>query len=112
MVHQIPCTLLPNKVILDRGNEFKAEFKSLIENDSSINIRPITSRNSQANSVLERVHQTMGTMIRTYEIQEMVLDDDDPWDGILSATMFALCSTVHAATQYSSTHMSLDKTQS
>ena len=30
----------------------------------------------------------------------MVLDDDNPWDGILSATMFALRATVHTTSQY------------
>ena len=30
----------------------------------------------------------------------MVLDDDNPWDGILSATMFALRATVHTTLQY------------
>ena len=35
---------LPNKVSLDRGNEFKAEFKSLIEKDYGIKIRTIKTR--------------------------------------------------------------------
>ena len=30
----------------------------------------------------------------------MVLDDDNPWDGILAATMFALRATVHTTSQY------------
>ena len=30
----------------------------------------------------------------------MVLDDENPWDGILASTMFALRVTVHTATQY------------
>ena len=30
----------------------------------------------------------------------MVLDDENPWDGILAATMFALRATVHTTSQY------------
>ena len=91
---------LPEKVILDRGNKFLAEFKELIEKDYGIQIKPITTRNPQANAVLERVHQTIGNIIRTFRVNEMVLDDENPWDGILAATMFALRATVHTTSQY------------
>ena len=30
----------------------------------------------------------------------MVLDDINPWDGILAATMFAVHATVHTTTQH------------
>ena len=30
----------------------------------------------------------------------MVLDDVNPWDGILAATIFALRATVHTTMQY------------
>ena len=30
----------------------------------------------------------------------MVLDDENPWDGILASTMFALRVTVYTTTQY------------
>ena len=38
---------LPSKIIVDKKNEFKAKF---------ITVKPITSRNPQANAILERVH--------------------------------------------------------
>ena len=97
MANQIP---LPEKVILDRGNEFLAEFKELIEKDYGILIRPITTRNPQANAILERVHQTIGNIIRTFKVNKMVLDDENPWNGILATTMFALRATVHTTSQY------------
>jgi len=34
-------------------------------------------------------------MIRTFELQENYLDEDDPWAGILAATAFAVRSTYH-----------------
>ena len=91
---------IPNKVIMDRGNEFLAEFREMIINDYGITVKPITSRNPQANAILERVHQTIGNILRTFKVQNMVLDDENPWDGILASTMFALRATVHTTTQY------------
>ena len=91
---------LPNKVIVDRGNEFLAEFREMIINDYGITVKPITSRNPQANAILERVHQTIGNILRTFKVQNIVLDDKNPWDGILTSTMFALRATVHTTTQY------------
>ena len=88
---------LPSKVILDRSNEFKAEFKSLIENDHGNKIGPITTRNPQANSVLDHANQTIGNIRRIFKVQNMVLDDDDPWDGILAGSMFALHTKVHTS---------------
>ena len=37
---------LPNKVTVNRGNEFLAEFREMIVNDYSIRVKPITFRNS------------------------------------------------------------------
>ena len=50
---------LPNKVLVDRGNEFLAKFQEMITNDYSITVKLITSRYSQANAILERVHQQL-----------------------------------------------------
>ena len=44
------------KIIVDQGNEFLAESKTMIQADYGIIIKPITSRNPQANSILERGH--------------------------------------------------------
>ena len=44
---------------------------------------------------MERIHQVIGNMIRTFELERNYLDEDDPWKGILSATAFAIRSTLH-----------------
>ena len=85
----------PNKVIYDQGKEFLGEFSRMIKEDYNIKQAPITTRNPQANSVLERVHQTIGNIIRTFEINSQEVDEDDPFAGILSATMFAIRATYH-----------------
>ena len=52
----------------------------------------MTLRNSYY--ILERIHQTIGNIIRTLKVQNMVIDDENPWDEVLAPTMFALRATV------------------
>ena len=70
----------PTQVVYDRGNEFMAEFSAMIK-DYGITKRPITKRNPQANSIIERIHQTIGNILRTFRVQENELDKEDPWGG-------------------------------
>ena len=68
--------LLPNKEIVDRENEFLAELREMIINDYGITIKPINnSRNSQTNAILERVHQIIGDLLRTFKVQKIVPED-------------------------------------
>ena len=92
---------LPNKGIVHRGNEFLAKFTKMIINDYSIKVKPITFRNPQANAMLERVHQTICNILCTLKVQNMLLDNKNPWGDILASTMFVLRDTVHTTTQYS-----------
>ena len=57
--------------------------------------KPITTRNPQANAILEQAHQTIGNIIRTFQIDKVKLDMENTWEGILAALIFALQSTVH-----------------
>ena len=45
----LTCYLLPNKVIVDMGNEFPIEFKEMITNDYVLTVKPNTSSNPQVN---------------------------------------------------------------
>ena len=89
----------PNNIVLDRGKEFMAEFLQMIKNDYGLKVKPITTRNPQANAIIERVHQTIGNILRTFNIKD--LDEQDPWSGILAATMFAIKATYHTTMQAS-----------
>ena len=62
----------PKKIIYDRGTEFKAEFKKMVQEDYMVVPKPITKRNPQANGIVERVHQTIGNMVRTFSVQDNV----------------------------------------
>ena len=89
----------PTQITYDRGTEFMAEFAEMVSNDYGIKRKPATTRNPQANSVIERIHQTLGNIIRVYDYD--ALDDKDPWSGPLSAAMFALRATYHTTLQAS-----------
>jgi len=107
-VEQTWLTRYPWPTILrfDRGAEFMGEFVRMAKQDYGLKTRPITARNPQANSIIERVHQTLGTLIRTYTMNpELELDEQDPWSGILSAAMFALRATYHTTLQASPTQL-------
>ena len=50
-------------------------------------------QNPQANAI---AHQTLRNLIRSFELQDNpYLDLDDPWSGILTAALFAMCSMYH-----------------
>ena len=67
----------------------------MVKKDYHIKCKPISIKNPQANAILERIHQVIGNMVRTYNLQEIYLDEDNPWGGILSAVAFAVRSTYH-----------------
>jgi hypothetical protein len=49
--------------------------------------------------IIERIHQTIGNIIRTFDVQ--LIDEENPWGGILAATMFAVRATYHTTLQAS-----------
>ena len=91
--------LWPTKNILDQGTEFTKEVIEMIEKDYRITRWPITTRNPQANSILERAHHPISNILRTFQVNNSELDLDDPWGGTLLALIFAMQSTVHTTTQ-------------
>ena len=83
----------PDIVVYDRGTKFMAEFAKMMGEDYGIKTKSITVRNPQANAIIERVHATIGNMLRTFKYED--LDQEDPWSGILAAVMFATRATYH-----------------
>ena len=84
----------PKEIGLDNGSEFKSVFEQLCVN-YGMTKKPSTSHNPQANSIIERVHQVLGNMLRTFELEEQELDSRDPFSSILSAAAYAIRSTYH-----------------
>jgi hypothetical protein len=85
----------PLHVVNDRGNEFMAEVHEMLREDYGCTVNKITTRNPQANAIVERVHQTIGNMIRTWFVNDPDLDEKDPYKGLLTAVAFATRATVH-----------------
>ena len=85
----------PRECHYDCGSEFIGkEFTELLDS-YGIKKKKITTKNPQSNAIIERVHQVLGNMLRTFELQDQNLDDVDPWNGFLQATVFAIRSTHH-----------------
>ena len=92
----------PSVVRCDRGSEFKKETKAMFQDDYGITVRNGTTHNPQSNGVLERIHATIGQMLRTHEVYKNdSLDEDDPWTGILTAVSSAVRSTYSTVRQAS-----------
>ncbi len=75
------------------------EFARMVKNDYGVTKKPTTTRNPQANSIIERIHQTIGNMIRSFQMGQLVVDEADPWSGVLAATMFTTRATYHTTLQ-------------
>ena len=68
----------------------------MLKEDYGIKLKHITTRNPQANSIVERVHQVISNMVRTFDLQErQLVKEKDLWKGIFSALSFSIRSTVH-----------------
>ena len=90
----------PTMITYDHGGEFIGpEFQQLIKEEYGIKAKPASVRNPQANAIIERVHQLLGNMIRSFEIEEKEIDETDPWTGILTAAAWAIRSTYHTTLQ-------------
>ena len=90
---------LPQQILFDRGTEFTAEFAKMCHNDYGLKSKPITTRNPRSNAIIERIHQTIRNIIRTFDVSNIIIND--PWSGILVATMFTVQETYHTTLQAS-----------
>ena len=81
---------------MDQGKEFAKEVSATLTKEYGITRKIITTRNPQSNSIIERIHQVVGDMIRTRTIRDKSdLDPDFLWQGVLSAVRGAVRSLVH-----------------
>ena len=47
-------------------------------------------------TMIKCAHQMLRNLIRSFELQDnLYIDMDDPWSGILAAALFAMCSMYH-----------------
>ena len=87
---------LPTEIVLDRGKEFMGEVQRMMLRDYNITRKPITTRNPQANSIVERVHKTVHNYLSTLQMHTKEPDEHyEKVAGYLSAVSKAVNSTVH-----------------
>jgi len=86
----------PLQVLHDNGSEFIGiEFQELLTS-YGIHDLPTTIKNPTANSILERTHHVITNSLRLVEIENIELDDIDPFAGLVANAAFALRATIHS----------------
>jgi Integrase core domain/Integrase zinc binding domain len=88
----------PQFIVFDNGGEFKREFKQMCEN-YGIKAKPTTSHNPQANAIIERVHKVVNNMLRSFDLEQENLEEDNPFEYFLQSTAWAIRSTYHTTLQ-------------
>jgi hypothetical protein len=81
-------------LIYDNGSEFKIHFESLCESYGTKR-KPTTIRNTQANAICERVHQVLGHMMHTSEIDMAESVEPTDIDTFIDNAAWATHSTYH-----------------
>jgi hypothetical protein len=87
-------------LIYDNGSEFKLHFEYLCDS-YGITRKPTTVKNPRANGILERVHQVLGQMLRTAELDMADSVTPDDVDVFLDNAAWAIRSTYHTVLQAS-----------
>ena len=67
----------------------------MIGPEYGIKTKPTSPGNPHVNATIERIHQVLGNLVRTYNLQETYVYDDDPCMGVLSAAAFTVRPTYH-----------------
>jgi transposase InsO family protein len=81
-------------LIYDNGSEFKLHFELLCKS-YGIKRKPTTIKNPQANAICERVHQVLGNMMRTTEIDMAESVEPADIDTFIDNAAWAIRSTYH-----------------
>ena len=82
------------------GRRKRREVSETLKNECGIKRKIITSRNPQANSMIERCHKTLHNMICSAQIKDgRDLDSFLGFKGVLAACRKAMNSKVHATAQ-------------
>ena len=71
----------------------------MCQNNCVFQGKPIKTRNPQYNAIIERIHKTIGNIIRKFDVSNII--NNNPWSGILAATMFAVRENYHTTLQAS-----------
>ena len=85
----------PREIIFDNGTEFKKDFLPLLK-DLAIKPKCTTIKNPQANSIIERIHQVTGGMLKCKDLKNQIFDIRDVWGPTLSSIIYAVRCSYHS----------------
>eukprot|EP00957_Ditylum_brightwellii_P086469 6579109-Ditylum_brightwellii.AAC.1 len=72
-----------------------AEFNEMTASDYGVKKKPIAARNPQTNSIIERIHQTIGNVIGSFEVYDTNIDEKDPLNR--DSQCGEICNKSHSA---------------
>ena len=98
----------PEKVLFNNDSEFKKGFIPLLE-DFSVKPKPTTINKPQSNTILERVHQVVGDMLRTHNLNECEFVEIGPLGPILQNVAYAIHTIHHMTSRSSSVQLSFGR---
>ena len=75
-----------------------------VYNEYRITKHGVSVPNLQANFILERVHQTIRNMIRTFQVHSPNAWSNDPWPEILLVVIYIVHAIIHTMNNASPTH--------
>lgn len=79
----------------DNGSEFKKNFQPLLK-DFAIKATCTSIKNPQSNAILERIHQVVGSMLKTKDLVNIEFDELDMWSPILASVAYAIRCSHHS----------------
>ena len=79
----------PLKVIFNNCSKFKSNFIPLLKNKS---VKPTCTaiKNSQANAIIDRIHQVASSMLNTKDLVNVTFEAVAPWSNILASIVYAV----------------------
>jgi hypothetical protein len=97
----------PVRVVYDNGMEFVGQELQELLHSYGIKPVPTTVRNPRSNGVIERVHLTMGDMLRTMTFRGADWFQD--MQRSLDAVAWAVCTTISPNIKYSPCHLAFNQ---
>ena len=82
-------------MLYDNGSEFKKDFQPLVK-DFSVKETCTSIKNPQSNAILERIHQVVGSMLKTKDLVNIKFDELDMWNPILASVAYAIRCRNHS----------------
>ena len=88
----------PLKVIFENGYEFKRNFIPLLK---YFYVKPTCTaiKKPQKNAIIDRIHQVLGSMIKTKDLANVMFDVDAPWSKIIASIAYTVRLSYHSTLQ-------------